>query len=78
MVSVHSDNPLVTDCIDDDVRLIGGPTPYQGTVELCRNKVWGGVCDTGWNFNGARLVCSQLGLHPDGKSYLIAKCRDRL
>lgn len=62
-----SDNPAVSDCVDGDVRLVGGPIPLEGTVELCRNRVWGGVCQSLWDFNDANVVCSQLGFQQQGK-----------
>ena len=61
-----TDDPMVTDCEDGDVRLVGGATPSEGTVELCRNRVWGGICDKYWDYSEANVVCSQLGFLPSG------------
>ncbi len=63
-----TDNPLVTSCSNDDVRIIGGPTALEGTVEICRNRVWGGICHSRWYNRDANVVCSQLGFQPTGKS----------
>ena len=48
-------------CITGDIRLIGGSTSYEGRVELCRNNVWGTVCDDFWGFDDAAVVCRQAG-----------------
>ena len=40
---------------------MGGTTKYQGRVEVCINKGWGGVCSPGWGAFDTRVVCRQLG-----------------
>ena len=63
-----------TDCVDGEVRLVGGSSEYEGRVEICINKVWGTVCASGsswwwwgqyyWSTPDSNVVCRQLG-HPE-------------
>ncbi|CAG5122350.1 unnamed protein product [Candidula unifasciata] len=47
--------------IEGDIRLIGGPRRYMGTVVILHNGRWGAVCDDSWDITDASVVCRQLG-----------------
>ena len=51
-------------CTNGDVRLADGFIDNEGRVEVCVNRVWGAVCDQGWDKTDAHVVCTQLG-HPE-------------
>ena len=46
------------------VRLVNGPTKYEGSVEVYYNLKWGNVCNdlrTGWDIRDGQVICNQLG-----------------
>ena len=53
------------------MRLVGNGTEYEGRVEICRQNVWGSVCDTDWSDVDAAVVCIQLGMPFACKSFLL-------
>jgi len=60
------------------VRLVDGPNPHSGRVEVYTNSTggldnaqWGTVCDANWNFLNARVICHQLG-YPDAVAAPLA------
>lgn len=52
---------LYSNCTDGAVRLRGGNSEYEGTVEVCYSNAWGTICDNRWSDFDANIVCQQLG-----------------
>ena len=49
------------ECASGSVRLVGGPNPSQGLVELCLFQTWRPVCASSFSYNEANVTCSALG-----------------
>ncbi|XP_052220710.1 deleted in malignant brain tumors 1 protein-like isoform X1 [Dreissena polymorpha] len=51
---------------DRTIRLKGPSNmPGVGVVQLLRNNTWGNICDNGWGFNNAKVVCRMLCFNPN-------------
>lgn len=53
----------MSNCSDGSIRLVNGPTSHDGRLEVCLNRVFGTVCETGFSSDEARVVCRSLGLY---------------
>ena len=57
---------VYSNCTDGEVRLFGGRTKYEGTVEVCLNSAW--MTISGYSSNYLPIVlCSALGYNFSGK-----------
>ena len=57
---------VANSCSSGSVRLTDGLIPTEGTVEVCNDGAWNSVCDGGWGYQEAFVVCRQLGLPATG------------
>lgn len=58
-------------CVDNDIRLVGGENEREGVVEVCYDGVWGTICDDRLYYyyyygrldvsTQANVICRQLG-----------------
>ena len=67
MVTIVSNT---SDCNDGDIRLVGGASKYEGTIEICFGNLWGLIAETGWGDHDAQVVCRQLGYISDGLLFI--------
>ncbi|KAK3589457.1 hypothetical protein CHS0354_030578 [Potamilus streckersoni] len=42
------------------IRLVNGPSPSEGRIEIFKDGMWGTVCDDGWDNNDAKVICRML------------------
>lgn len=61
-----SKNNVLLGCTEGEVRLVGGSSDSEGTVEICHDKLWGLITDAGWDNKDARVICRQLNLPVEG------------
>ena len=65
------------ECTENQVRLVDGRNELEGRVEICKEGLWGGVCDDIWNEVNSLVVCRELGIsttskfHSDTHSHII-------
>ena len=51
---------------------MGGNSENEGRVEVCLGNTWGTLCDDGWNYYDANIVCRQLGYQPFGTKKVVS------
>uniref|UniRef100_A0A671X1Y4 Neurotrypsin n=1 Tax=Sparus aurata TaxID=8175 RepID=A0A671X1Y4_SPAAU len=51
------------------IRLVGGRSKSEGTIEVFHAGQWGSICDDQWDDNDAEVVCRQLGLSGVAKAW---------
>ena len=59
---------MITDCFTGEIRLVGGESEAEGTVEICFDNLWGLIDESGWGLKDAHVVCEQLGYGTAGRS----------
>ncbi|PIK47664.1 putative deleted in malignant brain tumors 1 protein [Apostichopus japonicus] len=52
---------ICTNVSDGEIRLVGGESQYEGTLEIYLNGQWVRVCIPRWTPENAKVVCRQLG-----------------
>ena len=57
---------LTDDCVEGEVRIVGGLLSHEGRVEVCLNHMYGTICDDRWDNNDAAVICYQLGFSREG------------
>lgn len=63
-----SDEIVITDCSEGDIRLQGSYSSLEGRVEMCsEGGVWATICSTSWSKQEAAVVCRQLGFASSGR-----------
>ena len=60
-------------CNHSEARLVDGPSPSEGLLEVCRDGRWGTVCDDLWGIRETLVACRQLG-YTSGESCLYLVC----
>ena len=55
---------------EGDIRLVEGPTDWEGRMDIFWNGTWGTIIDSQWTVSDARVVCRQL-QHAAGSGMVV-------
>ena len=61
-------------CINQEVRVVDGPSDGEGRAEVCINSVYYQICDDGWSQNDAKVFCNKLGFSVFGELTCCIGC----
>ncbi|KAL7644494.1 UNVERIFIED_CONTAM: hypothetical protein RMT77_005326 [Armadillidium vulgare] len=57
----NSDESKCSSPFSHQIRLVGGKGPHEGNVQVLLKGRWGFICDDGFAWNEADLICKELG-----------------
>ena len=57
-------------CSNGSIRLTNGGRDNEGRIEICTDNIWMTTDANYWNYNNAKVVCSQLGFFDTCKNIL--------
>ena len=58
-------------CNQSEARLVGGASPSEGLLEVCRDGQWGTVCDDLWGIMETLVACRQQGYTSGTRFHLL-------
>ena len=71
LIVITEDDEIPDECQTGQLRLGDNATGLAGRVEVCVDGRWTTVCDNGWDYRDAVVVCTQLGLPSSSEHILL-------